>query len=90
MDSNFQLDGDIVAACVTWLDTAAYPGWHGSQDAAPIGPMEVKSLGWLISQDSISVVLAMSSSLYKIGDLLVIPTQSIIAVDILPSKKDGS
>jgi len=78
----------LVAACVTWIDAAAYSGWHRGKENAHAKPLEIMSVGWLVSQDDKSAVLAMSANRYKIGDLLAIPAQSIVSIDIIPPAPD--
>jgi hypothetical protein len=67
-------------ACVRWVDASAYPGWREKLDSEPSELLEVQSVGWLIRRNDKVVVLAMSVNEYKIGDLLVIPAQSIIDI----------
>lgn len=83
------LSSGMNIVCVKWVDTAAYPGWIGSRDTMPNKPLEVDSVGWMAERSDESIVLAMSASEYKIGDLLVIPTRNILNVYELGMPNDG-
>ena len=74
-------------AIITWLDTAHYPGWYGSRDEIPKRPIGMESVGWMICQDDDVVVLAMTYSEFKMGDLLVIPKRCVKSIEILETAK---
>lgn len=72
------------AALVTWLDASLLSGWFDSQDDIEPEPLRMQTLGWLIHQDKKVVILAMSASKYKYGELLIIPAGCVQTVDLLP------
>ena len=72
------------AALVTWIDTSLLSGWFDSQDEIDPQPLKMETLGWLIYQDKKIVILAMTASEYKFGELLIIPAGCIQSVDMLP------
>lgn len=71
---------------VTWLDTTNYEGWFGSEDELPAEPLKMQTLGWLVHKDDAVVVVAMTASELKMGELLVIPAGCICSIDTLPNK----
>jgi hypothetical protein len=75
------------ATLVTWLDTSLLSGWFDSHDELTLEPLKMETLGWIIFQDEKVIVLAMSASEYKFGELLIIPTGCVQSVDMLPPKK---
>lgn len=71
-------------ALITWLDTTNYEGWFGDSDEVPMEPLKMETLGWLIKQNKSVVVVAMTASKYKFGELLVIPASCVQSITTLP------
>ena len=71
-------------ALITWLDATNISGWFGSDDEIEVEPLEMKTVGWLIKQDGKIAVMAMTTSHYKVGELLIIPAGCIVSIDLLP------
>lgn len=75
------------AALVTWIDTSLLSGWFDSGDEIEPTPLKMQTLGWLIHKDKKAIILAMTASEYKFGELLIIPAGCVKSVAILPPDK---
>lgn len=75
---------------VTWLDSTAQEGWHSGHEIEEFSesePLRIQSLGWLIGEEDLWIVLAMSVCAprcvgceSKAGELLKIPRSVIESI----------
>jgi len=74
---------------VYWEDTCGIQGWRHGEEAVKFTPAHCESIGWLVTQDSKRVLLALSYNHEQgtVADCLIIPRGCVSKVVQLEVKK---
>lgn len=68
---------------VKWLDSASEYGWKPIQNGIGNINLECESVGYLVFEDDLEIVIIQSLNDYQISDLLHIPKVVILSREIL-------
>lgn len=89
-DDNQTLEKEFKMVITTWQDTEHKMGWHDKLELIDYVAQEcviMKSVGWLIYNSYVHVVIAMTCSDEDTGELLKIPWAMISDMRTVPDDK---